>query len=580
MKTLEGQTFNHMVDRLAEKQWQHGERVLLIAILVLAGWLRLYHLSQSPPGMNVDEAAIAWNSHCLLKTGMDQHGIRWPIFDSEGFGQGLTTLSLYLLIPFQAVAGFTATAARLPSAFGGILTVFLLYMVGSRLFDRRTGLLAAALLALNPWHLQQSRWGHMGALFPLLAIAPLALMLWARLPFDDNSQQPRVGRAAVAGLVTGLCSYGYYAARLWLPIFYASAILVNLSTWWKLVKTRQGMLAVGALLLTLALTFGPLVWASASFPLLRERAGAEWVWSQSDTLDVKIEKVLSRYPGHFGPDFLFQQGDQDIAISPPKGYGLFHWYVLPMLIAGLVYLIPQVKTSRSSRVLLTWVVLYPAADLLSEHPSMHAIRSLPGVCALTLLAAVGALFIAKWLWRLHKPIAIIALTVAVIIIFAANIRFLNAFYGEFNNEPTKYFVGHVDLLKACEWLKPRLKGKDAVFVTGVGMSHPYIYTLVGLQYDAQQWFLDQKEMVKGPLPGGAYNREYICLRYGKMHFVFDNVAEFTNLVLSELSKDGKAHRIVFIVRPGEFPLANVISPSYQIMDPLGYPSLLLYETNF
>ena len=57
--------------------WTSG---LLLAILLVGGALRLWRLGESPPGLNVDEAANAWNAYCLLKTGIDQYGVSWPIF--------------------------------------------------------------------------------------------------------------------------------------------------------------------------------------------------------------------------------------------------------------------------------------------------------------------------------------------------------------------------------------------------------------------------------------------------------------------------------------------------------------------
>ena len=53
---------------------------ILLVIIVVAGALRLAELGQIPAGINVDEAANAWNAYTLLKTGQDQHGVSWPIF--------------------------------------------------------------------------------------------------------------------------------------------------------------------------------------------------------------------------------------------------------------------------------------------------------------------------------------------------------------------------------------------------------------------------------------------------------------------------------------------------------------------
>jgi hypothetical protein len=530
----------------------------------------------SPPGLNVDEAANGWNAYCLLKTGMDQHGVRWPIFDSEGFGQGMSTLYLYILIPFQAIGGLNVVTTRLPGAVGGVLSVLLIYYVGKRMFDRWTGLLAAAFLAVNPWHLQQSRWGHMATIFPLLVLAPLAAMLWANLPFEDNQDHPpSVIRASLAGAIMGICCYGYYAARLWLPIFFITFVVINWRAWWNQLKTRRGIFAIGTLVLFVGLTFGPLLWKTMFDPLVKRRAEVTWVWNPSDSLAEKAGKALARYPGHFGTDFLFVRGDPDISYSPPKGYGLFHWYMLPLMVLGLLFIISRVKFSLSARVMLTWVAIYPAADLFNEHPTMHALRSLPGVCALTLLAAVGVVYAAHWLWPRQRQITILIGAVLAFVVLLGQIEFLHTFFGEFNTEPEKYFVGHSDLLEACKWLKPRLSEVDAVFVTPTGMSHPYMYTLVGLQYDPQQWFHDQREMMNGPLPGGAYRNEQIGLRYGKMHFMFLDSGQ---KALDALSWNQRPDRVILIVRPGESTLENQIEPSYRILDPQGHPSLLIFET--
>ena len=136
--------------------WRYTAPILL-SILVLAASLRIINPGQSPPGLNQDEAANAWNAYCLLRTGKDQAGVSWPIFYMRALGGNRSTLHIYLLLPFQAIGGLNILTARLPSAIGGTLAVLLIYFVSRRLFDRRTALVAAALLALNPWHLQQSR---------------------------------------------------------------------------------------------------------------------------------------------------------------------------------------------------------------------------------------------------------------------------------------------------------------------------------------------------------------------------------------------------------------------------------------
>jgi hypothetical protein len=83
----------------------------------------------------------------------------------------LHNIILWLTIP---VLGDGETALRLPSAFLGLLAVALMVPIGTMLLDRWAGLLAAALLAVSPYHIWYSTEARM---YALLAAAGLAFLL-------------------------------------------------------------------------------------------------------------------------------------------------------------------------------------------------------------------------------------------------------------------------------------------------------------------------------------------------------------------------------------------------------------------
>jgi hypothetical protein len=548
-----------------------------MAILALAAGLRLVALQRSPPGLHMDEAALAWNAYCLLKTGADQHGVRWPIFESRGFGQGMTTLSLYALLPFQALGGLNVTTTRLPAAVGGIATVLLVYVLGRRLFGVTTGLVAAALLAVNPWHLQQSRWGHMAALLPLLVIAPVALLLWANLPPGESDRPPRAGRAALAGLAAGLGTYGYYAARLFLPVFLAGLVVSNLGAWRDVVRTRRGALAAAAFALAFALTFGPLAVRQVVDAQVSRRAQLTWVWDEGDSAAVKVGKAVARYPGHFGPRFLFARGDEDPALAPPAGYGLFLWFTLPLMAAGLVAAVRESRGSRAARFLLAWIVLYPAADLASSHVSLHALRSLPGVCALTLLAALGA----TRAWAALAARRPAAARAAAALLLAAGVLetavFLRHFFGDFNDDLRKYVVNQADLMEAFAWVKPRLDAADAVYCTGAGMCQPYALTLVALGYDPWSWFNGRLRLDPGP--PNIYANTETDGRYGNVRFSVAMSHRRARGEVAELLEQGLRGRVLLVMRP-QVGLDAAYKPVKEIQNPKGEVVLEIYDLTF
>src|SRR5262249_34469175 len=220
--------------------------------------------------------------------------------------------------------------------------------------------------------------------------------------------------------------------------------------------TYLGMMASILLILSLAATLGPLLWKHLTDPQINNRARTTLVWANSDSLGTRIQKALDRYPGHFGLDFLFLNGDKDIALSPPPKTGLFLWDSLVWMILGVIVLFKTFASSWASRFLGVWLITYPVGDLIHRHVSLHSLRSLPGLCALIRLAALGMVYAGEWLWLRPRNVRWIVVVVIISAVAALNGRFLDVFYRGFYQSPDKRNVRYADdLIKASEWLKPQ-----------------------------------------------------------------------------------------------------------------------------
>ncbi len=547
----------------------------LAVILLVAAALRVPGLTSAPPGLNQDEAANAWNAWCLLKTGHDAYGVTWPIFYMRALGENRCTSYMYLVVPFQALGGLNVWTTRLPAAVGGVVTVLLVYWIASRLSDRVTGLAAAALLALNPWHIQLSRLGLEASIVPLQVAAGLAAVLWARLPPGD-AQRPTVWwKALAAGLIAGAACYGYPAARLFLPLLLAGLVLVTAAAWWRLARTRRGALAVGAFGLGFAVTFGPLLYQHIAHPeLIGRRAMIGAIWEDVDSPAVRAGKVLTRYADHFGLDFLFVAGDRH-EMQWPSGFGALSWYVLPLLLTGIGVSLVRARRSSAARLLLLLLVLYPVGDCLYkhdayftadgvEHMSLNVLRSAPGLVGLMLLAAVGLVAAGRAVAQ-RVPRAAIGVAVAsVTVAFVLDARFVLYFFGAHTQQPVVQHDFCVDLMTACQWLRPRFAAADAVFITGTDYLMPYIVTLVGLDYDPQRWFHEPREM-------RTYQDWEHFVRIGKMRFLYEppDLA-----AVKALQQNGRPDHVILIMRPHEARMPN---PSEVIYLPNGRPALVLYD---
>src|SRR3990167_8742234 len=75
-----------------------------IAILVLAGFLRMYRLGDIPNGLYQDETAIGYNAYSILQTGKDEYGKTFPLY-FQSFGDWKLPVYIYVTVPSVAFFG-------------------------------------------------------------------------------------------------------------------------------------------------------------------------------------------------------------------------------------------------------------------------------------------------------------------------------------------------------------------------------------------------------------------------------------------------------------------------------------------
>ena len=159
------------LEKGAQRTW------LLPLLLVLIGVaVRLWQLGAAPCGLNQDEAYAGYEAYSLLTYGVDSWGYHNPCYFIS-WGSGMNVLESYLAMPFVAVLGLTELAIRLPQAILGCVSLPVMYLLLTRLFSRRVGLLGLALTAICPWHIMLSRWGLESNLAPGLLLLGLYFLV-------------------------------------------------------------------------------------------------------------------------------------------------------------------------------------------------------------------------------------------------------------------------------------------------------------------------------------------------------------------------------------------------------------------
>jgi 4-amino-4-deoxy-L-arabinose transferase-like glycosyltransferase len=351
--------------------------VVLLALTLLAGALRLHGLAAPNGQLTKDEAKLALAAEGVLQTGL-------PTMPSgRVYTRGM--LNSYLIAGSFAVLGPTDLAARLPSVLAGLLLVPLVFLMARLIAGWIAALGAAAFVALAQPLVEWSATAWLPSLYLLLVLA--TTYCWYR-GFVRNE-----GRWQVLGGVSLLLSLLAYE----FGILLLAAIGLFLA--WRLARRDlawfQGRPTWAALGL-LASSFGLFLWLALSV-----RAGT-------------LAGSLSEVQGYVAPG---------LQLSTALVYlrAFFQEYWLLIALTGLGWPL-LARANLGATVLLTLtlalIVLVPSFVLQAKTEIRYVLPSLP---LLAILAAGGSFLLvqaaARGL-RLGRPAASAVAALAVVAVVA------------------------------------------------------------------------------------------------------------------------------------------------------------------
>lgn len=228
------------VERISASQGKTDSWILaaIIVMILLASLLRLYKLGAH--SVWYDEAASVENVRSILKLPPFEN---WGMFDFIK-GERVPPLYFFLLVPLYILSQNEGTL-RLVSAFFGIISIPLIYLLGTSLFNKKIGLISALLLAFSPFHLYYSQEMRPYSLFSFLSL--LAIYL-SYLALESGKTSYYLGM--VATFVLGVYTHTYMIFPLFILDLY---FLINWSTYrsrlrnWFLSHVAIGLLCLPAL---------------------------------------------------------------------------------------------------------------------------------------------------------------------------------------------------------------------------------------------------------------------------------------------------------------------------------------------
>ena len=193
---------------------------LMLFVIILIGCLiRCVGLSDFPRGLNPDETSSAYEAWAISNYGIDRNGNEFPVF-LVSWGSGQNALYTYLLIPFIKLLGLTEFATRLPMAIISCTSLIVIYCLFKEVYNKKMGVIAAAFLAICPWHIMKSRYGLESNIFPdIILLSTLFIALYI--------QRKKLKYIYIAFAILGISAYTYGTSYFFLP-FFAIPLLIYL----------------------------------------------------------------------------------------------------------------------------------------------------------------------------------------------------------------------------------------------------------------------------------------------------------------------------------------------------------------
>lgn len=469
-------------------------KLLIIAIVVVAGLLRFWGLGQNPPSPDWDEAAIGYNAYSLWETGRDEYGIKFPLV-FRSFDDYKPPLYFYLTIPAVKLFGLNIFAVRFSSALFGVLAVLGTYFLMMEIFQKRNmALLSALFLAISPWSIYFSR-------LAFEANTGVTLNIWGAF-FFLYALRKRPWFLSLSAFCFGLGLYAYHSERVFVPLLLLGFIVIFRQKLWQMKK--QILVAI-MIILFLALPIvrlltqkgtlqrfqGTSIYSEKTWLLSRAIPKIEADQATGDRIGLIFDNrrvtyviaFISGYISHFSPNWLFLAGDEARHHAPD--IGLLYLWDIPFLLTGAFFLLSQKGWQRLF--IFWWFFVSPvAAAPTSGTP--HAVRTIVFLPTFQIFISIGLVFIISRILKLKpqflKFLIIFSLPSILILNF---LYFIHMYFAHMPIEYSKYW--QYGYKEAVDYAKQNGDKYDRIVVS-TKLEQPHMFFLFYLKYDPKKYLAE------------------------------------------------------------------------------------------
>lgn len=487
--------------------------ILLIAILIVSVGIRFWQLGNVPPSPDWDEAAFGYDAFSIIHTGRDEFGAFLP-FVLRSFDDYKPALYVYFVIPSELVFGVDTYAVRFPSAFMGVVGIFVFYLLLQELFPSESKLdigklkvtpyiplVATALLAISPWQIQFSRVAfetNVGLTFNLL----IALF------FLKGLKHPWM--LSLAALFAGLNLAVYQSERVFSPFLVLALAIIYSRQLFKISKKYLAAAIIVGLIAGLP-TIMFIVTNTGSLQRIQEASVTSQLTPAiiqavqrlevdkkdhdylGEILDnrrvIYLKEITYGYLVHFDPNWLFIEGDNTRHHAPQMG--ILYLFDLPFLLIGFSVFLFGKFSKKAKYLIFSWFLSAPVPVAITyEVP--HAVRAMNMLPMYILFLAVGYIAVFEFFNnyrvkdRMRKGISFGFYGLFCVLALFNLFFYLNQYFVQqnyFNGVDWQY--GYAQAIPQIEKIQGNYK--NIIVSNKVPMDESYMFFLYYMQYPPQQY---------------------------------------------------------------------------------------------
>lgn len=256
------------------------EVLILIFLIILGTFFRLYKIDEIPAGCFSDEAQNGNEAINIIKGNVIE-GTSLPVYLERDSSHN-PAYYIYILAVFIKFFGIGPTQIRIATAIFGILSIPAIYFLIRSIFGMRTAIFGALLFAVFRWNINFSRIAF-HAVFAVFILILASYFLWRIYKYRKWSD------FILFGITTALTQYTYLPIRMYILVLIISFIYILITDFYFYKQNFRKLI--------FAVVVGFIVFLPL-FLFIIQYPNKFWT-SRQETLILNPQKVQEFYHGQF-----------------------------------------------------------------------------------------------------------------------------------------------------------------------------------------------------------------------------------------------------------------------------------------